>query len=179
MGDLRRGRGTRGTFFPFLIQDKTPRTQRVYPQGKPVTKEFRGVTRVVIAVRNLDDAIKRYHEAFGEPPPIKQADPSFGAYLALLGNLPVVLAQPLNADSWLNERIERFGEGPVRLRARRRESWPFSSGVEDTLVRRRGFLVRRGETRLAPRFRSGTIVNTPVLKGLGRTKVFVYKCLLY
>ena len=34
------------------------------------------------------------------------------AYLALLGNLPVVLAQPLNAGSWLTERIERFGEGP-------------------------------------------------------------------
>ena len=106
------GPGTRGTFFPFLIQDKTPRAQRVYPQGKPVTKEFRGVARVVVAVRNLDDAIKRYHEAYGEPPPIKQADPAFGGYLALLGNLPVVLAQPLNAGSWLTERLERFGEGP-------------------------------------------------------------------
>jgi hypothetical protein len=103
---------TRGTFFPFLIQDKTPRAQRVYPNGKPVTKEFRGVSRIVVAVKNLDDAIKRYQEAYGEPPPIKQADPVFGAYLALLGNLPVVLAQPLNASSWLNQRIDRFGEGP-------------------------------------------------------------------
>jgi hypothetical protein len=106
------GGGIRGTFFPFLIQDKTPRAQRVYPQGKPVTREFRGVARVVIAVRNLDDAIKRYHEAYGEPPPIKQADPGFGAYLALLGNLPVVLAQPLNTESWLTERLDQFGEGP-------------------------------------------------------------------
>ncbi len=106
------GGGIRGAFFPFLIQDKTPRAQRVYPQGKPVTREFRGVSRVVIAVRNLDDAIKRYHQAYGEPPPIKQTDSAFGAYLALLGNLPVVLAQPLNADSWLTGRLERFGEGP-------------------------------------------------------------------
>jgi hypothetical protein len=106
------GEGLRGAFFPFLIEDKTPREQRVYPQGKPTTKDFRGVTRVVIAVRNLDDAIKRYHQAYGEPPPIKQADASFGGYLALLGNLPVVLAQPLNASSWLAERIEQFGEGP-------------------------------------------------------------------
>ena len=106
------GAGIRGTFFPFLIQDKTPRAQRVYPGGKPVTKEFRGVTRVVIAVRNLEDAIRRYHEAYGEPPPIKQADPGFGAHLALLGNLPVVLAQPLNAESWLTRRIAQFGEGP-------------------------------------------------------------------
>ena len=106
------GADTRGTFFPFLIQDRTPREQRAYPQGKPVTKEFRGVTRVVIAVRNLDDAIHRYQKAYGVPRPIKQVDQSFQGYLALLGNLPVVLAQPLNAGSWLTERIERFGEGP-------------------------------------------------------------------
>ena len=102
----------RGTFFPFLIQDRTPREQRAFPQGKPVTKEFRGVTRVVIAVRNLDDAIQRYRQAYGVPRPIKQVDRSFEAYLALLGDLPVVLAQPLNAGSWLAERIERYGEGP-------------------------------------------------------------------
>ena len=102
----------RGTFFPFLIQDITPRNQRAYPKGKPVTREFRGVGRVVIAVKNLDDAIKRYHDAYGSPPPIKQADKDWGAYMALLGNVPVILAQPLNASSWLNQRLERFGEGP-------------------------------------------------------------------
>jgi hypothetical protein len=106
------GGETRGTFFPFLIEDKTPREQRAFPQGKPVTREFRGVTRVVIAVRNLDDAIQRYRQAYGVPRPIKQVDQSFQGYLALLGNLPVVLAQPLNAGSWLAERIERYGEGP-------------------------------------------------------------------
>jgi hypothetical protein len=103
---------TRGTFFPFLIEDRTPREQRVFPSRRPVTKEFRGVTRVVIAVRNLDDAIARYRQAYGVPPPIKQVDRDFGGYLALLGNLPVVLAQPLNGGSPLAERIERFGEGP-------------------------------------------------------------------
>ena len=106
------GEGARGTFFPFLIQDRTPREQRAFPQGKPVTKEFRGVTRVVIAVRSLDDAIQRYRQAYGVPRPIKQVDRNFQGYLALLGNLPVVLAQPLNAGSWLAERIERHGEGP-------------------------------------------------------------------
>ena len=106
------GGETRGTFFPFLIQDRTPREQRAFPQGKPVTKEFRGVKRVVIAVRNLDDAIQRYRQAYGVPRPIKQVDKSLQVHLALMGDLPVVLAQPLNAGSWLAERIERFGEGP-------------------------------------------------------------------
>jgi len=106
------GAGPRGTFFPFLIHDYTARTQRAFPQGKPVTRDFRGVSRVVIAVRNLDEAIKRYRTAYGMPDPIKQADKSFGAYMALMGNGLVVLAQPLNAESWLNERLERFGEAP-------------------------------------------------------------------
>ena len=102
----------RGTFFPFLIQDVTPRNQRAFPRGKPVTREFRGVGHVVIAVKHLDDAIQRYHAAYDSPSPIKQADKEWAAYLALLGNIPVILAQPLNAESWLNRRIEQFGEGP-------------------------------------------------------------------
>ena len=106
------GAGIRGTFFPFLIEDYTDRNQRAFPQGKPVTKDFRSVTRVVIAVKDLDAAIKLYRQAYGVPPPIKQVDKTFNAHLALLGGIPVVLAQPLTAQSWLNERIAKFGEGP-------------------------------------------------------------------
>jgi hypothetical protein len=84
-----------GTFFPFLIHDFTPREQRAFPQGKPLNKDFGGVTKVVIAVRDLDASVKRYSQAYGNPPPIKQVDKSFGAHLALLGGTPVVLAQPL------------------------------------------------------------------------------------
>lgn len=106
------GTGTRGSFFPFLIQDLTKRDLRVYPQGKPVSRDFKGVTRVVIAVRNLEDAIRRYREAFQLPAAIKQVDQGFGAQLALVGDAPVILAQPLTADSWLAERLNRFGEAP-------------------------------------------------------------------
>jgi hypothetical protein len=102
----------RGTFFPFLIRDFTDRRARAFPQGKPVTRDIRGIAHVVIAVKNLDDAVKRYAAAYNVPPPIKQADKDWGAYLALLGNVPVILAQPLNADSWLHARLAEFGEGP-------------------------------------------------------------------
>jgi len=102
----------RGTFFPFLIHDFTPRDQRAFPQKKPITRDFKGVTKVIIAVRNLDDAIQRYRQAYGEPAPIKQVDREFGAQLALMGKVPVVLAQPLTPDSWLAERLERLGEAP-------------------------------------------------------------------
>jgi hypothetical protein len=106
------GGETRGTFFPFLIHDFTPRDQRAFPQGKPVSKDFRGITRVVIAVRDLDSAVKRYRQAFGLPAAIKQVDQNFGAHLAMVGNAPVILAQPLTGDSWLAKRLEEYGEAP-------------------------------------------------------------------
>jgi hypothetical protein len=101
-----------GTFFPFLIHDFTPREQRAFPQGKPLNKDFGGVIKVVIAVRDLEASVKRYSQAYGTPPPLKQVDADFGAHLALLGGVPVVLAQPLTADSWLAQRLVEFGEAP-------------------------------------------------------------------
>ncbi len=106
------GAGPRGTFFPFLIHDLTARDQRAFPQGKPGSKDFRGVAKVVIAVRDLDGAIARYRRAYGLPPALKQVDKNFGAHLAALGGAPVVLAQPLTSDSWLAARLEQFGEAP-------------------------------------------------------------------
>jgi hypothetical protein len=106
------GDGPRGRFFPFLIRDFTPREKRVYPQGKPVSREFSGVVRVVIGVRELGAAITQYRKAFGLPDAIKQVDQDFGAQLAIVGDAPVILAQPLHTGSWLDQLIERDGEGP-------------------------------------------------------------------
>jgi Glyoxalase-like domain len=106
------GKEPRGAFFPFLIRDFTPRQERAFPRGKPTKKDFSGVVRVVIAVRNLEESAKRYREAYGLPAPIKQVDASFGAHLALMGGSPVVLAAPLSSRSWLGKRLDQFGEGP-------------------------------------------------------------------
>lgn len=101
-----------GTFLPFLIRDLTPRPERAFPAGKPTTKDFTGVVRVVIAVRNLDEAFKRFQAAYGVHAPLKQVDQAFGAHLALVGSTPVVLAAPLHSGTWLAARLEQFGEGP-------------------------------------------------------------------
>jgi Glyoxalase-like domain len=110
-----------GTFFPFLIRDLTPRRERAFPSGHPTTKDFSGVARVVIAVRDLQSSVDRYRRAYGLPPPIKQIDASFGGHLASFGGTPLVLATPLTAQSWLASRLEQFGEGPCAfiLRARK------------------------------------------------------------
>jgi catechol 2,3-dioxygenase-like lactoylglutathione lyase family enzyme len=106
------GDEARGAFFPFLIEDLTPREQRVYPSGKPVTTAFRGISRVVIAVKNLDDAVRRYRKAFGLAEPLRLDHGELGAHLAVMTGSPVVLATPLNGRSWLAERLEKFGESP-------------------------------------------------------------------
>ena len=67
----------RGAFFPFLIQDFTPRKDRVYPLGKPSAPDFSRVTKVVIGVKDLDGAVNRYREAYGLPPALKQVDNYF------------------------------------------------------------------------------------------------------
>ena len=157
------GGDTRGTFFPFLIQDRTPREQRAFPQGKPVTREFRGVTRVVIAVRNLDDAIERYRKAYGVPRPIKQVDQSFR-------RLPRAAGQSAGGAGAAAERRVVAGGAhraiwgrAVRLRAGRGQSRALSGSIEDALVRSRNLLVRCRQTGLATGFRgrSGSIAQMP------------------
>jgi hypothetical protein len=106
------GPSPRGTFFPFLIHDLTDRDLRAFPRGRPGNRDFRGVTRIVIAVRNLDAAIARYRQVYGLREATRQVDRAFGAEVAGWGDAPVVLAQPLTAGSWLSARLDQFGEAP-------------------------------------------------------------------
>jgi hypothetical protein len=103
---------TRGGFFPFLIRDFTPRDNRVFLNGKPTTNDYSGVAKVVIGVRDLDAAIARYRQAYQLPAPERQEDAEFGAKMAWFPGTPVVLAAPLDAKSWLNARLDQFGEAP-------------------------------------------------------------------
>jgi hypothetical protein len=101
-----------GTFFPFLIRDFTPRDLRAYPGGKPTVPNFTGVAKVFLAARDLDAAVAQFQKAYGLVAPERSDDAIFGARLAWFKGTPVVLATPLDAQSWLAKRIERFGEAP-------------------------------------------------------------------
>jgi Glyoxalase-like domain len=103
---------TNGGFFPFLIHDFTPRENRAFPSGKPTTTEFTGIAKVVIAVHDLDAAIARYRQAYGIPQPERTEDSEIDARLASFDGTPVVLASPLSSQSWLNDRLNRFGDAP-------------------------------------------------------------------
>ena len=106
------GPGERGSLLPFLIHDVTPRERRAYPNGKPTTQDYAGVSRVVIAVKNLPNAIAQYRRAYPLPQPREQNDSHLGARLAWFPGTPIILAAPLNARTWLARRIIRFGEAP-------------------------------------------------------------------
>lgn len=109
-----------GTFFPFLIHDVTPREKRAMPSGKPTPRDttqdrgqdFAGVSRVVIAVRDLAVSAARYRNAYGLLAPAEQTDEAFGAKLAVFQGTPVILAEALDQKSWLAARLRDFGEGP-------------------------------------------------------------------
>jgi len=107
------GPGHRGSLFPFLIGDLTPRENRAYPSGKPTTDRFGGIAKVVIGVNDLDSAIAQYRKAFGLPAPLRQQDARFGADLAWFEGTPVVLARGLGESSWLSKRVREYGDAPV------------------------------------------------------------------
>jgi len=103
-----------GAFLPFLIRDETPRQNRAFPTGKPSNRDQTGILRVVIAVNRISDALERFRRAYPDAPrPLRQVDKKFGAELAWIADSPVVFAAPLGSDSWVSERIARFGEGPI------------------------------------------------------------------
>ena len=106
------GNESRGTFFPFLIRDFTPREIRAFPSGKPTMASLRGFTRVVIATKDLKASIARFRAAYDWPAPIEMDDAAFGARVAVFAGSPVTLAAPLEAKSWIAERVSRFGDGP-------------------------------------------------------------------
>jgi catechol 2,3-dioxygenase-like lactoylglutathione lyase family enzyme len=106
------GAGPRGSFFPFLIRDFTPREQRVYPAGRPSSLSFTGVGLIVIGVPDLNAAVARYRQAFQLPAPKRQRDPVFGAALAWFEGTPVALAAPLDPSGWLAQRVARYGDSP-------------------------------------------------------------------
>jgi hypothetical protein len=101
-----------GSFFPFMIADETPRDRRVYPQAKPTMTSISGVRFVVVAVRNLPEAIAKYRAAFELPEPQQQDDPTHGAHLAWFPGTPAILASPTGDDTWLARRLKQFGETP-------------------------------------------------------------------
>lgn len=104
------GTGPAGSVLPFLIQDSTPRELRV-----PVSTEgtIGGVASVVVGVHDLESSIALFQRAFAFQDPAIEDRPEFSATLAHFPNRPVILSAGISQDSWLTERLAKFGECPA------------------------------------------------------------------
>lgn len=112
----------RGGFFPFLIHDFTPRANRVYSSGKPSAPQYAGVSKIVIAVEDLDSAVAKYRKAFNLAAPELAHEPSLGANTAAFAGTPVVLATPSSKGNWLAARLAKYGSIPCAFVIRKASS---------------------------------------------------------
>jgi hypothetical protein len=92
------GTADHGVCFPFLIRDFTPREKRAFPNGKPNNPQFAGVSKVLIAVKDLPAAVDRYRETYDLPKPEEENG------RAWFPGTPVILV------AW-PRRVNQFGEG--------------------------------------------------------------------
>ena len=108
------GPGAPGSNLPFLIEDKTPRSNRA-PHASPSTDgtTLSGVGVVVLGVKNMDENIALFRKVYGWPTPKVEDHPEFGAKIAYFAGTPVMLATPSTPDSWVSERISRLGQCPI------------------------------------------------------------------
>jgi hypothetical protein len=101
-----------GAILPFIIKDISPREARVKPSASVADGLLTGVDTVILAVDALQPAVELFQGVYRWPGPQLKDDALFGARLAAFQETPVVLAAPLAGQSWLAERLARFGPSP-------------------------------------------------------------------
>lgn len=106
------GGGEPGATLPFLISDRTPRERRVRPTGSLDDSPLIGVDTVVLDVPDEADALERLTRAFDLEVGDRAAVELFGTEAVSFVDAPFLVVAP-RGDSWLADRLERFGPGPV------------------------------------------------------------------
>jgi hypothetical protein len=102
-----------GTQLPFLIEDHTPRSNRVSTPTQSVAgTELKGIGAVVVGVGDLEEVADVYRRAFDLPAPKTEDSEPFGATLAHFPEAPIVLATPLDEENWLGRRLDTFDDCP-------------------------------------------------------------------
>lgn len=102
---------------PFLIDDITPRDLRV-PSGDAAKHEngVTGVSSLIIAVRDLDEASREFAAITGGQPSERVSDAELQADTRSfkVGGQTLVLAYPTSPRSPIADRIQQKGDGPFQ-----------------------------------------------------------------
>lgn len=107
------GEGGVATTYPFLIQDHTPRSNRVeWPSPATADTALTGLRYVVTAVDDLEAVATNYEHAYGLPDPAYLDSVALSGRIAVFPDSPVVLATPTEAG-WLETRLADHGERPA------------------------------------------------------------------
>ncbi len=101
-----------GALLPFIIKDRTARKLRVLPSPSVAGTALTGVALVVIAVPAIEPASELFQRVYDMPAPVVDEWHEFGARFAHFERQPLALAAPLVRDSWLRDRLDRFGSSP-------------------------------------------------------------------
>jgi hypothetical protein len=109
------GSGTPGSSLPFVIEDRTPRDWRVQTSASVKESPVAGIDLVVLAVNDMKTSVDQFRKAYGWSEPLTENHGEFGAKMAYFPGEPVLLVAPIDNKSWINERLQKFGETPVAL----------------------------------------------------------------
>jgi hypothetical protein len=107
------GSGAAGAVLPFLIQDITPRELRLTRSSEKDASGLTGVGAVVLGVWEVAETAALFCSAYGWGVLLKEKHGDFGATVSHFAGTPVMLAAPIEENSWLRERLQRFGECPA------------------------------------------------------------------
>lgn len=111
-----------GSVLPFMIEDRSERCLRVRASANQLG--VRGVAAVVLGVQDLPETTALFRRAFGWEAPAFEKHLESGVELARFHGTPVILAEALASDSWISERLVKFGAGPVGFLLSRTAEFP-------------------------------------------------------
>ena len=101
------GERPQGTPLPMLEMDHTPLEWRVTVTAAPETTGLMGLTDVVIGTNpeRFEETVEGFKQFLGDAEPTVYENEPFGARIASFEDSPAAIAEPLDTDSWLSERV--------------------------------------------------------------------------
>jgi Glyoxalase-like domain len=109
------GDGEPGATLPFAICDRTPRELRVAASPSAARSGIGGIAAVVVGVASMDATGRLFEQAYALGGLTVTGHSGLGARIGCFADVPVYLAEPLPGESWLSERIARYGDSPAAV----------------------------------------------------------------
>ena len=101
-----------GAMHPFIINDRTPRELRVPYSESVAGSELTGVHKVVLGVEDAAAASEMFQDTYDLPRPERLSVEEGQLDMAIFPGEPLILISPAAKDSWLVQRLARFGPTP-------------------------------------------------------------------